>query len=57
MADIAHEHGALFHTDAAQPVSQIPTLVDALGVHLLSVAGHKLYAPKGVGLLYVREGL
>lgn len=56
-AAIAREHGIPFHTDAAQSVGKIPTRADDLGVDLLTIAGHKLYAPKGVGALYIRDGI
>jgi cysteine desulfurase len=56
LAELAHEHGALFHSDAAQSVGKIRVNVRELGVDFLSIAAHKLYAPKGVGALYVKRG-
>lgn len=57
IARVAREAGIPFHTDAAQTVGKIPARVDDLGVDLLSVAGHKVYAPKGIGALYIRTGM
>ena len=55
LATVAHRHGALLHTDAAQAAGKIPLDVTDLGTDLLTIVGHKMYAPKGIGALYVRD--
>ncbi|MGI5237876.1 cysteine desulfurase family protein [Dactylosporangium sp. CA-139066] len=57
LAAVARRAGALFHCDAAQAAGKIPLDVDALGVDLLTVVGHKMYAPKGIAALYLRDGV
>lgn len=57
IAQLTKENGIIFHTDAAQSIGKIPVDISRLGVNLLSIAGHKIYAPKGVGALFIRKGI
>ena len=57
VAQIAHQHGALFHTDAVQAVGKIPMNLAKESIDMLSLSGHKLHAPKGIGALYVKRGV
>ena len=57
IAEVCHGRSVLLHTDASQCIGKIPVMVDVLDVDMLTIAGHKFYAPKGVGALFVREGI
>ena len=57
IAEIAHSHGKIFHTDAVQAVGHIPLDIDALNVDMLSASAHKFNGPKGIGFLYIRQGV
>jgi cysteine desulfurase len=57
ISKVCRKHNILFHTDAAQSIGKVSTKVDELGIDFLTIAGHKLYAPKGIGALYIRKGI
>lgn len=56
IADMAHKHGALMHTDAVQAVGKIPVDIKKLNVDFLTLSGHKIYGPKGIGVLFIKKG-
>ncbi len=57
IGQIARKHGVLFHTDAVQAYTQVPIDVEEMNIDMLSVSGHKIYGPKGIGFLYIRKGV
>ena len=57
ISKLAKKHNIIFHTDAAESIGKISVKINYLGIHLLSIAGHKLYAPKGIGALYIRQNI
>ncbi len=57
IGQIARKHGVLFHTDAVQAYTQVPIDVEEMNIDMMSVSGHKIYGPKGIGFLYIRKGV
>lgn len=57
IAEIAHKHNIIFHTDAVQAIGEIRINVEEMGIDCMSISGHKIYAPKGIGLAYIRPGI